>query len=348
MAAVDLLFQVRPNAERMHQLTLSTLLSRTELCRHLGIAGTPEGSFEWEPERRLYDLRIPMRGGGALYVEIRLDSGLQPAQVRSQVDRLRKLTPGQTPQLLYLVLGATRFVTDRKQLLHMVGTGDAEAVAQGRVHYCDSAVLTRALRELVGESPHADSRDLAAAYITCLRGLTESAARYAQLAPERWAREHYLQFFEHLRARGIAAGADFDAMSSGRGGGYGCWWGWTPLIGDGDPEAYVQLELGHEDLADDRMTIKVRVLDEAQRLAVRDAFQRALFGAPRAQDLNARRPARLGVGAHMTVAELPFDLRQLRQETDMAWDQIRDLCAGASRLVDEAVRHYRQGLIGRK
>jgi hypothetical protein len=97
MAAIDLLFDVKLESERLHQLVLGSLLTRTSLMAGLGIEGTPEHTFDCEPKRGLFDLAVPIgssdRPGSETpktWIEIKIDSDANATQVESQIRFIRQ------------------------------------------------------------------------------------------------------------------------------------------------------------------------------------------------------------------------------------------------------------------
>ena len=86
MAAIDLLFDHKPNNERVHQVALSGLLLHTRLLeRILGVPGLRAIELEWEPERRLYDLAFtvtePSGAVERIFVELKIDGALDKEQL---------------------------------------------------------------------------------------------------------------------------------------------------------------------------------------------------------------------------------------------------------------------------
>jgi hypothetical protein len=168
MAAVDLLFDVKKESERLHQLVLGPLLIRTRLLEKLGIRGVPVGEdFEWEPQRRSFDLGVRLSDpeGAHVWVEMKVDGCLTADQVRRQVSAA-KATRGD--RLLYMLLGHG-ILKERLAEHYWVVT---------------ASELCRALEQpdlLLGTGEHdRDVRDLASAYLNWLRVLRDRYLHFSR------------------------------------------------------------------------------------------------------------------------------------------------------------------------
>ena len=91
MPAIDLLFDVKPSSERLHQMVLGALLVRTGLLHELiAVAPVADADYDWEPRGGHFDLGIELAGGGTAWLELKVDAMLGAAQVRRQVELLEE------------------------------------------------------------------------------------------------------------------------------------------------------------------------------------------------------------------------------------------------------------------
>lgn len=77
MAGIDLLFDVKNNSERLHQITLGSILIRSQILSKIEISSKPkENDFGWEPQGGLFDLNVELVDGSKVWIEIKIDSQL--------------------------------------------------------------------------------------------------------------------------------------------------------------------------------------------------------------------------------------------------------------------------------
>jgi hypothetical protein len=264
MAAIDLLFAVKPTSERLHLLVLGALLQRTALLARLlpdvatlaGPAAATKAAppeLHFEPEGKLYDLallgpaddpRAATAGRGRVLIELLLDSPLRPDKLAQQ------LNPGRfhdRDRLLYLLLGHSAITSDRRALQQRAAR---IAELSGRPDLVDRISLRDAddLIPLLGEpllgpasADHHDARDLTAAYRDALLQLRQRSERFAERPLADWDDADFYGFFASARRRRIAGlhTAQIGRLATSDGSGVGCSFAEVAL-----PAGAGQLELG--------------------------------------------------------------------------------------------------------
>lgn len=277
MAAIDLLFDVKKDSERLHLLVLGALLSRTRLLGRLlplPSVPVPPLGLSWEPEGKAYDLAITLpvapgaSAGGRVLVELRIDSALSEDQVAQQ------LNPGRfsdDDRLLYLLLGYSGVTTDCAAIrarIQSLGERTGRPDLIDRVSFRDAGDLIPLLADptLWPESgpDHRDARDLAASYRDALTGLHARLLRHAERPVAEWQEGDYFGFYASLRAHKTELGLSKASLGRVHGEGGPAWglsWGYTPLAypdKGADAQLYLQLE-------GDRLSVKLRADTPGQR-----------------------------------------------------------------------------------
>lgn len=292
MAAIDVIFDVKPDEERVHQFALGPLLVRSHLLRELSVHSDAEltGEFVFEPVGRLFDLHV-RRQIGSTWLELKVDGDYRPDQLRRQLAFLQS-RPEDT--LVYLLLGHSRFTIDRQTLIQAASIALPQP---GQFHIADADDLILALENprIVPERSErrADVRDLAGAYRDLLLRLRRRSEGFREKAVGDWSAGDFYGFFDHCR-RQIPAmrGAGMGYVPNQSGGFYGCWWGWAKLTES--TMAYLQIEGA-------KLCIKIEVSGNAHRGNERDRALQRLAEGQSASSLHIRRPARLGFGDTMTI-----------------------------------------------
>jgi hypothetical protein len=328
VAAIDLLFDVKPHNERMHQLALGPLLIRTSLLERLvGVALHPGIDFDWEPRGGLFDLSVKLEDGRTAWVEIKIDSLLEEGQIARQLATLREGTATQD-FVIYLLLGLSHIAFNPKVLARCV---EAAKVNPEVVHRFVAPTLIDTLADpsiIPGRgAQHRDARDLAVAYRELLVALQQRCTEFEQKPVADWEAGDFYGFFalcrEHIPEMS-ECGIGYEAN---RGGGFfSCGWaGWVLEEGVG---IYLLFE-------NNRLCVKVGVRDVARRGAVRDQLSERVLAIGARSSLTLQRPGRMGVGENMTVAvvcDLPFGRR----------DDLKEIAAAVT-AVSAALEEVRRG-----
>jgi hypothetical protein len=215
MAAIDLLFDTKGDSERLHQIVLGPLMTRSNLLPMLvpRLAATRPISFDWEPSRGIFDLSVQFRTGNSIYFELKVDSGLSKAQVTKQFALLKSKSGEE--RLVYILLGASAVLTDRP-MIRVVA--DENGVSRDRYDVCDSKQLIAALEDPkvhVGlGADHRDVRDLVASYREALKTLEERLHGFRSKPITEWEYLDRIGFFSYCREKIPAmrdAGIDYVA-----------------------------------------------------------------------------------------------------------------------------------------
>lgn len=337
MAAIDLLFQTKVESERLHQVALGPILTRSRLLDQLDIPGTPTpDAWEWEPERGLFDLAIPLSDPEwpdaeptrRVWIELKIDSELDS----SQLDRQLEFLDGKPDHLLYLLLGTTAYTGGdwRDEIVQRRREVDG---ACGIV--CNATKLMVHLQDLAHEhdsqGSDGDLRDLILAYHRALDRLSQRVEGFRGRPLQEWQYTEYVGFFAELLRRNPAMKGQtwIGEVSTPRGGFAAAAWGWRPLEIDGSHEVYLQWEGYFRQAADLRLCIKIKVQDRANASGLRNAAHEMVMNAARQLGVELRRPNRFGTGEAMTVAIL--DARPLAgsEDWDTRWDLIGKAIGGA-------------------
>jgi hypothetical protein len=302
MGAVDLLFDVKRESERLHQIALGSLLLRTPLLGALGIQpAVDRGSAPiWEPPLGKSDLALRLTGGSQLYVELKLDSVLGTAQLAAQMAALAA-QGGPADRLLYLLVGyAAVAVTDRK----LAEAADAAGLPRERVIARRGADLLAALTAMAALPAHGpdgdadrDARDLAVSYREHVARLALRVSGFSHKPPQDWTQGDFFGFFDRCRRErlGSMEHAGIAYVPNPSGGFVGCYWCWQPVAPG--VRVYLQFESW-------QLCVKIEVEQPEQRSRARDRACAALLALPAPEPLRLRRPVRLGHGQYMTIGYL--------------------------------------------
>lgn len=217
MAAIDLLFDVKRDSERLHQLVLGALLQRTMLLgRLVPLPSVPTGlSLQWEPDGKAYDLGITLGDGASkaggrrerVLVEIKLDTAVSEEKLAQQCNASR--LHGED-RLLYLLLGFSSITSDRaglRERIRRIGehTGRPELIDRVSLRDADDLIPLLADPALLPGGPdHRDARDMASAYRDALLSLAERSRRFSSRAASTWQDGDFFGFFAACRARNVA------------------------------------------------------------------------------------------------------------------------------------------------
>ncbi len=305
MGAIDLLFGMKLDSERLHQIALASLLRHGPLLSLLGVM-PPERKPQqhvWEPIDGAFDLAVQLDDGSRLLVELKVDSALNQDQMRRQIQELR--AEGRTAdRLLYLLLGFAAITRDPPSIDRMA---KEVGVAKERYSVRTAVDLARALQSpQILESTDAegrDARDLAVAYRTHVLELDGRTRHFFTHPVAEWRRGDYFGFFAHLRATfPQMALAGIDRVNNPGGGFVGCWWG-SKAVEPG-VKVYLQFE-------GPRLMVKLKVTPRERRGALRDQACTHLLSLGARPPIQIVRPAKLGHGEWMTIGHLeglPFGL----------------------------------------
>lgn len=344
MAAIDLLFDVKRDSERLHQLVLGALLQRTTLLgRLVPLASPPTGlTLQWEPDGKAYDLGITLgdsvgKGGRRerVVVEIKLDTAVSEEKLAQQCNASR--LHGED-RLLYLLLGYSAITSDRvglRERIRRIGEHTGRPELLDRVSLRDADDLIPLLADpalLPGGLDHHDARDLSSAYRDALLTLTERTRRFSSRTIAGWQDGDFFGFFAACRARNIAgmsrcriarvAGPDGSVVA--------CSFGETQIFGG----------LGSFELQFDNARLTLRLHATAERKALRQRVVDAmtaldLLGDPNVETLRFE-PAPLRLSSTMAVAQLDglldgfperFDWQRFATRIELAEAALRKVAA---------------------
>jgi len=307
MAAIDLLFDVKKESERLHQLVLGPLLIRTRLLEKLGIGGVPaREDFQWEPRGRSFDLAVELSEpeGGHVWVEIKVDASLTDGQVKSQVSAVK---PAAADKFLYMLLGHAGYTTD---------VAEIEAILKQRLaeHYrvVTASDLRRALEQpdlLLGTGEHdRDVRDLASAYLNWLRVLQDRHRRFSGRALRDWDGGDCFGFFDWCREQLCIGDMGMGYVANPAGGFFGAWWDWHEVKLKRDKFCiYLQFEFAPWS-SRNLLCVKVEVPDRPSCARVPEEVAARVLKDPDWAALGIRRPQRMGFGTYVTVAAVSLGL----------------------------------------
>ncbi len=310
MGAIDLLFAVKRDSERLHQLVLGALLARTKLLTRLvPLTSAPtQIQLQWDPEGKSYDLGLNLTFAGEeakekgrrgrVLVEMKLDSPVNEDRLAQQLSASRLHAED---RLLYFLLGHSAITSDRSSLrerVRRIGAHSGRPDLPDRVSLRDSADLVALLAdpELLPDGPdHHDARDLAAAYRDALLALLERTRGYASHSVADWQEGDFYGFFAACRARGIAG---MTRMRLGRaasadGAGVSCVCSEAPLCG----------ELGHLDWQFENARLVLRLHATGDRKALR---QRVLSAIADTQSIAAAPALLLSPAPPRLAAVMPL------------------------------------------
>jgi len=239
MGAIDLLFDVKRDSERLHQLVLGALLSRTRLCDRLvprsgaGHAGDGDGSpaqgrtLIFDPLGKAFDLGVVGRGFRVL-VEVKLDSPVSEDHLAQQLSRLQD-----GDHVLLLLLGYSALSTDRGSLrerIARIGHHSGRPDLIDRVHLREARDLIPLLSDptllppAATEPDHAqrDARDLAMSYRDALWILQERLRGYSTRAVSEWGETELYGFYAACRELHPGGSLRIGRLASADGNVLGC------------------------------------------------------------------------------------------------------------------------------
>lgn len=354
MGAIDLLFSVKPDSERLHQLAVGSLLRHSPLLQRLGVL--PERGedaalveHQWDPQPGLYDLAVRLRGGAQLFIELKVDSALSDDQIRRQLQELR--AEGRAAdRVLYLLLGYTAITAHPRiaRLSRDLGLPPERLLIRGAEEVAQTLGAPEMLWGVGQSTPLAsaaarDARDLAVAYRDHLLALQQRVRGFSTRALLDWGPGDYYGFFARCRAEiPSMADADIDHTPSAAGGFVGCAFGHAQLATG--VTLYLQFE-------GPRLCVKIEVESQERRGRLRDQACGYLLrmtppapvaGAAAAPRLSIVRPAKLGHGRWMTIGYLEgLPLGPAAQPAELG-QQVRAaeslLAAVASKLLADVAR----------
>ena len=306
MAAIDLLFDVKKDSERLHQLVLGPLLIRTRLLEKLGIQGDPvREDFEWEPQGRSFDLGVKLADpeGAHVWIEMKVDACLTSAQVKRQVSAAKT-----RDKLLYMLLGHARYTTNM---------GEIHGVLKERFPGCYRVVtaseLCGALEQadlLLGRAEQdRDVRDLATTYLNWLRVLQDRYLGFRRRPFADWDGGDCFGFFGWCREQLHIQDMGMGYVANPAGGFFGAWWDWHKArLGEDKFEVYLQFEFAPRS-GRNLLCVRVEVPDRASCARVREEVAARVLGNPDSVAVGIRRPQRMGFGTWVTVGAVGLGLK---------------------------------------
>ncbi|MBM3324179.1 MAG: hypothetical protein FJY66_00765 [Calditrichaeota bacterium] len=303
MAAIDLLFDVKKDSERLHQLVLGPLLIKTRLLDKLGIKGTPvRKDFEWEPRRRCFDLGIEMTEplNSHVWVEVKVDGEL----ARSQVER--QIAETAADRLLYLLLGHSQYTTNRSGIER-----ELEEHLPERYSIVTGDDLCKALAQpdilLGSDREHRDVRDLVASYLNWLRILQDRYNYLSRSSFKDWEGGDCFKFFACCRDELHINDMNMGYIPNPAGGFLGAWWNWSEPLGDTGFQIYLQLEFDPE-RGRSALCFKVQVEKRESCTRVCQEVRERILQGHNQSFLRIERPSRIGFGTWVTVAYVDLGL----------------------------------------
>lgn len=335
MPAIDLLFDVKPSSERLHQMVLGALLVRTELLLTLGAhAPAVESEYDWEPRGGEFDLRVELEDGSSAWFELKVDGNLGSGQINRQIDLLEE-EGHEDDQLFYLLLGLSQFRADR--------VDSERAEREHRVARRVSVVTSDTLNEAMRELPIATSlgghggeaRSLVSAYRALLEKLAMRHTGFDDRNPDDWTRKDLHGLFHAFTDRIPAMeSASFDYAPTPAGGRMVCWWDGRRVLEDPKVRLYPQWEVTmNESGTNTRLCFKISVPndDSNLRTRLRNAAWKEVQNVASGDSLSVDRPDRFGHGAHMTVAIAAP--RPVGHE-GIDWEAAEKCAVGAERIIE--------------
>lgn len=232
MGALDLLFNVKPESERMHQATLTVLFERTPLLRLLTGEVAAVEKVRWEPGGGAFDLLVEAAGRQTL-LELKVDSDLSYRQIRQQLDHPLVAT-GAVP--LYVLIGTSAIARGARwnQWRWLLGDRPRPALIEGEG-------LTVAVRAAVAGA-ESEVREIGEAYVQLVENLTLRTRRFMGKAIDEFGYHDFLGFFDELRqAVDLGVGATVEYVPNAQEGFVACAWDGAPTRVGG---VYLQLEEG--------------------------------------------------------------------------------------------------------
>lgn len=348
MAAIDLLFDHKADSERLHQVVLSVLLLRSRLFEQLlALPGLRATDFEWEAEKRLFDLGFSVHDPSGqveqVFVELKIDSELGEAQFQRQVQHLAQTKKA---RLVYLILGLTQItVTESKLQQWARAIPEATDGHVPQFLYVDTERLAKWLADpqaMIADAEPAqrrEVRDLITAYREALDRLRDRTTRFASRPVAKWQSPDYYGFFAACRTQiPSMAKSSISYEANPRGGVIVCNWKWTKLHPDAKIRIYLQIE-------ESKLCLKLKVEDahKAVRKKLWDAAQ-ALLRQVQGSLATQLHPTNYHSGTYMTFASMPdvlgqgvVDLKQVESqlaEAEAIVDKLApDLLQAAHKLI---------------
>lgn len=309
MAAIDLLFDVKKDSERLHQLVLGPLLIRTRLLEKLGIGGVPvREDFQWEPRPRgrSFDLgaEISDPEDAHVWVEIKVDGCLTAGQVKGQVSAVK---PMAGDKVLYILLGHAQYTSD---------LGEIDGILKQRLpeqyKVVTASELCRALEEpdlLLGKAKDdRDVRDLAATYLNWLRVLQDRYRRFSDRPFCDWEGGDCFGFFVWCREQLRIQDMGMRYVANPAGGFFGAYWDWHKArLGKDKFEVYLQFEFAPWS-GKNLLCVRVEVPDRTSCAKVREEVAARVLRDPDCVAVGIRRPQRMGFGTWVTVGAVGLGL----------------------------------------
>lgn len=191
MSAIDLLLTAGRNSERLHQLVLKVLFTRTPLLARLTRHAFATKEVHWEPEGRAFDLLVEGTGGEKVRIEIKVDSELSKAQILRQV-AAHEAEKGL--DFIYLLIGTSEIAHGERW-----GQWPRILSKEPRPPLYDGHKLRQAVLAAVDEHTPQDVRDLAHAYAHMLAELATRTRGFAGKPVADFTADDYLGFFDELR-----------------------------------------------------------------------------------------------------------------------------------------------------
>ena len=303
MAAIDLLFDVKSNSERLHQLALGSLLIKTEILRKLGFNVGPKNrdDFGWEPKGGKFDLSIELEDDSIIWIEIKIDSYLNNYQKDNQIKFVNQ--ENKNSHLLYLILGFTQQTIDLKALQKELDEKRPETEVVYKV--CNSKEFIDCIDKTLKEKQELrDVRDLLISYRDVLLTLDKRGSEYSTKPLLQWGLGEYFGLYKDCKNKIKAMPADskMGYVPNPGGGFMGCWFNFQQIKSFPESWIYLQFEgFGNTFI----LCFKVEVLNEQNQSKVRNwAHQRVMECSNKLNVEKVKRPNRFGKGKYMTVALL--------------------------------------------
>lgn len=242
MGAIDLLFDVKRDSERLHQLVLGALLSRTALVERLVplSQGMPRAgqrpdrgqdsslhTLILDPLGKAFDLGI-VGPGFRVLVEVKLDTPIAEDHLAQRISRMQD-----GDRLLCLLLGYSALSTDRISLrdrIARIGQLNGRPDLVDRVSLRDAGDLIPLLSDPTLLSPESqdknplqrDARDLAMAYRDALWLLQERLRAFIGRSPSDWGEGDLYGFYAACRELRSGSPLRIGRLASADGNPLGC------------------------------------------------------------------------------------------------------------------------------
>jgi len=338
MAAIDLLFDVKKDLERLHQLVLGPLLIRTRLLEKLAIGGVPaRENFQWEPQGRSFDLGVEISDpeGANVWVEMKVDGCLTARQVKRQVSAVKPIA---RDKLLYILLGHAQYTTNLPEINAILKERLPE-----RYTVVTASELCGALEQadlLLGTAEHdRDVRDLATAYLNWLRVLQDRYRHFPRRAFRDWDGGDCFGFFAWCRDQLRIQDMGMGYVPNPSGGFRGAWWHWRE-VKFGNHELSIWLHFEFAPPGKNRLCVKVQVGGRASSCArMREEVAARVLRHRDCVSVGFRRPQRMGSGTSVTVAVVGLGLESAAN-TEEAITGIPEVLRRSAAIVDKVARSF--------